>query len=401
MRSDWGTSRAEEAFWRGVRRQFLLAPGEVYLNTGSWGSQPRPVYERLTEELRSLEGSPTARRAPLREKVRAARGRLAAFLHAAAEDLAFAVNVTVAVNMVVHGLDWTAGDEILASDQEYGAIDNSLHHAARRWGVEVRRARIPIPPSSPEEIVAAFESALTARTRLVVCSHVATRTGLIMPIKRLAALAHSRGALILVDGAHAPGMIPLDLEDYGCDFYAGNCHKWLCGPKGTGFLHASPAVQDRLHHIVVSWGYSLEGPTTAPEGVRPLLNGAPYMWGLENWGTMELAGFAAVAAAVDFQEKIGRDRVASRGRALAAYARRRMAATGWARLLTPDRADLSCSISSFRLEGFGRLDLRTLLHERYRISTPVIVGDGFHQQRRGLQRRAPPGESVRRRARLR
>jgi isopenicillin-N epimerase len=282
--------------------------------------------------------------------------------------------------MALHGLDWRAGDEILASDQEYGAIDNALHHAARRHGVVVRRAAIPVPPSSPEEIVAAFEAGFTGRTRLVLCSHVTTRTGLIMPIKQLAALAHARGALVIVDGAHAPGMIPLDLADAGCDFYAGNCHKWLCAPKGTGFLHASAAVQERLHHLIVSWGYSQDGPGRTAGG-RPTINDGPYMWGLENWGTMELACFAAVAAAVEFQEVLGRERIAARDRTLAAYVRKRMAATGWAELATPDRADLSCAISTFRLSGFGSLDLRKELYERHRISTPVVLRDGHHQQR--------------------
>jgi len=382
---EWGSAPSEERYWGGIRRQFLLAPGERYLNTGSWGSQPRCVYERLTEELRGLERSPTANRAPLREKVSGSRERLAAFLNVSAEDLAFTVNVTVAVNMAVHGLDWSAGDEILASDQEYGAIDDTLHHAERRYGVAVRRAAIPNLPSSPEEILEAFEACFTGRTRLVLCSHVTTRTGLIMPIRRLAELAHSRGAMVVVDGAHAPGMIPLDLDGYGCDFYAGNCHKWLCAPKGTGFLHAAPEVQERLHHLIVSWGYSQEGSKQArPDGRqsnRPAINDAPYMWGLEKWGTMELACFVAVGAAVDFQEGIGRERIARRDRALAAYARKRMAATGWAELQTPEHGDLSCAISSFRLSGFGGLDLRKALYERYRISTPVDLRDGYHQQR--------------------
>jgi isopenicillin-N epimerase len=374
----------EERGWRAVRRQFLLGPREVYLNTGSWGVQPRPVYERLTRELRALERSPTAARVPLRAKVARSRASLAGFLGASAEDVAFTVNVTVAVNMVVNGLDFKPGDEILASDQEYGAIDNCLRHAELRHGVVVRRARIPIPPPGPEPIIAAFGAGLTPRTRLVLCSHVATRTGLIMPIKRIAALAHERGALMLVDGAHAPGMIPLDLADYGCDYYAGNCHKWLCAPKGTGFLHAQPGVQDRLHHVIVSWGYpgKDESADDRDASGRPAINGGPYMWGLENWGTLELASFAAVEAAVDFQLAIGRERIAARGRALAAYLRERMSAFGWAELVTPRHAELSGSISAFRLAGLGDIDLREELYTRYRISTPVHrADDGRHQQR--------------------
>lgn len=376
----WGSTAREEGYWRKIRRQFLLSPGEVYLNTGSWGAQPRPVYERLIAGLRELEASPTAHRALLRDRMAEARGELAGFLGVCPEDLAFTVNVTAAVNMVVLGLDWSPGDEILASDVEYGAIDNCLDHAARRWGVVVRRARIPIPPADPQAILDAFDTELTARTRLVLCSHIATATGLILPIRRLAEMAHARGARIVIDGAHAPGMIPLNLTELGCDFYAGNCHKWLCAPKGTGFLHAVPEAQERLHHLIVSWGYSREGAGRDATG-RPTINDEPYMWGLATWGTMELAGFAAVGSAVAFQQEIGPDRIAARNRRLAAYLRGRMAKTGWASLLTPDSQEMSCGISTFLLEGFGDLDLRALLHERYRISTPVTAVEGRHRQR--------------------
>ncbi len=278
----------------------------------------------------------------------------------------------MAINMVVHGLDWQPGDEILASDQEYGAINNCLHHAERRRGVVVRRATLPIPPAGPEDILNAFGAAFTQRTRLVVCSHIATRTGCIAPIQALADLAHTRGALIAVDGAHAPGMIPLDLASCGCDFYGGNCHKWLCAPKGTGFLYAVPEVQDRLHHVVVSWGYSQKGKTRDENG-RLQINNRPFMWGLENWGTRDLACFAAVAAAVNFQEEIGRQRIAHRGRQLAGYLRERMAQTEWAELLTPTAPDMSGSISAFHLSGFGDLNL----YDRYRITAPAARdGDG-------------------------
>jgi len=240
----------------------------------------------------------------------------------------------VAINLVVNGLPWRPGDEILASDQEYGAIDNCLHNASRRWGVIVRRAEIPIPPACPEDVVRAFEAGLTDRTRLVLCSHITTGTGLIAPVKALAELAHAHGARIVIDGAHAPGMIPLDLESYGCDFYAGNCHKWLCSPKGVGFLHAAPHVQEQVRHLVVGWGYSRDGPTADGAG-RPLIKGDPYMWGIEQWGTFSMPEYVATGEAVRFQEAIGPERIAARGRQLAGCLRRRMAEHDWARLISP------------------------------------------------------------------
>ena len=342
----WPTTSTEECYWRDIRQQYMLVPNEIYLNTGSVGSQPRPVFECMLKGLRKTEQNPTINRTFLLQQVDSARSRLGGFLNIPPEDLAFTANVTVAINMIVHDLDWKSGDEILASDQEYGAIDNCLHHAERRWGLTVRRARIPSSPDRPEDILTAFEAAFTDRTRLVLCSHITTGTGLITPIKALADLAHARGALIAIDGAHGPGMIPLDLGEYGCDFYGGNCHKWLCAPKGTGFLYAAPDVQERLHRIIVGWGYSREGPTRGVGG-RLLIANSPFMWGLEEWGTRDLASFAAVGTAVDFQEAIGREATAARGRLLARYLREHMAETGWAELLTPTVPDMSGMISAF------------------------------------------------------
>ena len=282
----------------------------------------------------------------------------------------FTTNVTIAINQVVHGLDWQPGDEILASDQEYGAIDNCLHHAKRRYGVVVRRAPISIPPAEPEQIVDSFRRALTARTRLLLVSHVTSPSGLITPIKELAELAHAHGAMIAVDGAHAPGQIPLDLTSYSCDFYGGNCHKWLCAPKGTGFLHAQPQVQDKLHHIAVSHGYDKDGPKRNDAGAL-CIKGQPFMWQLTTIGTREMSCFGAVAEAVALQNEIGKEQIAARGRQLAGYLRQRMAETGWVEPLSSPHPDLANSISTFRLKGFGAANPGQLLYDKYRITTPV------------------------------
>ncbi len=367
---DWPTTASEEARWDAVCGLFMNDPGEIYLNTGSFGVMPRSVYEVMTAAIRERELNPTRSHARLGERVHEARSRLAAFLHASPSDLALLMNVTVAINVVVNGLPWQPGDEILASDQEYGAIDNCLHNASKRWGLTIRRAAIPIPPSCPEDIVRAFEAGITGRTRLLLCSHITTGTGLIAPVKALAELAHAHGALIVIDGAHAPGMIPLDLEACGCDFYGGNCHKWLCAPQGVGFLHAAPHVQERMRHLVVSWGYSQDGTTTADTG-RPLIKGEPYMWGIEQWGTNSMPEQIAMGEAVRLQEEIGPERIAARGRQLAGYLRQRMAAHHWVRLISPSHPEMTASISTFVLDGFGDAKLGEMLFDRHRITVPA------------------------------
>lgn len=370
LKKCWPTTAKAEVYWRDIAAGFMQASDESYLNTGSWGVLHRSVFDALVQGLQELEGNPTHNRARLVERMNQARSDLSAFLNAAPADLAFTTNVTIAINQVVHGLDWQPGDEILASDQEYGAIDNCLSHAERRYGVVVRRAPISIPPADPEQIVDSFRRALTARTRLLLVSHITSPSGLITPIKALAELAHAHGALIAVDGAHAPGQIPLDLTAYGCDFYGGNCHKWLCAPKGTGFLHVQPQVQYKLHHIAVSHGYDNDGPKPNDAGVL-CIKGQPFMWQLTSIGTRELSCFGAVAEAVARQNAIGKERIAARGRQLAGYLRQRMAATGWSEPLSSPHPDLANSIATFRLKGFGADNPGQLLYNKYRITTPV------------------------------
>lgn len=367
----WPTTQEAENYWAKNREQFMLDPAEVYLNTGSWGSLPRSAFDAFVKGLEALEGNPTRNRAILLDKLQSAREALGQFINAPAPDLSLIPNVTVAINMAVHGLTWKPGDEILASDQEYGAIDNCLDHAEKLWGVHVNRAQVPIPAQEPEEIVDAFRQQLTPKTRLIVCSHIATRTGVITPISKLADLAHEHGALIAIDGAHAPGMIPLDLEGSRVDFYGGNCHKWLCAPKGTGFLYTRPEHQDKLHHLIVSWGYNANGPSRDETGALKI-NNQPFMWQIEHWGTREMAGYGAIKEAVEVQLGIGKENILKRGQQLAGYLRDRLANESWATLLTPTHPEMTGSISSFRYEGIDFEPFSKNLYQDHRITTPVF-----------------------------
>jgi len=360
----------EESDWAAIRAQYLNAPDETYLNTGSWGVMPRPVFDSYTTRLRQLELNPTRGRGPLRVGVREAREAFGRFVNVAPEDLAFLPNVTAAINVVINGLDWEDGDEILTTDQEYGAILNCLHNASVRSKVTVVKARIPVPPDGPSVILDAIESEFTPRTRLVVCSHITTRTGIIAPIKEISKMAHERGVLVAFDGAHAPGMIPLDIGDSGADFYGGNCHKWLCSPKGVGFLYADPKVQEMLHHLIVSWGYDQDGAKSGTD--RPEINGQPFMQGIETWGTTDLAAQSSVGDAVRFQEKIGIEAIAERGRELSGYLRARIDELDWAGIVSPSTPGMYGSLTTCLFEGLGGRGLGNILFERDRITIPVF-----------------------------
>ncbi|HZS31473.1 MAG TPA: aminotransferase class V-fold PLP-dependent enzyme [Gaiellaceae bacterium] len=290
-----------------LRGEFLLDPEIAFLNHGSFGACPRPVFERYQAYERDLEHEPVdflARRLP--GLLAEARAALAGYLHASPADLAFVPNATTGVNLAARSLVLGPGDEILATDLEYGACDLAWEWIARRTGATYVRAPIPLPLDGAETVVEALFAAATARTRLLYISHVTSSTGLVLPVEEIVTRARALGLTTIVDGAHAPAHVPVDLDSLGADFFAGNAHKWLCAPKGAGFLHIRPERQERVDAAIVSWGYS-EGTT--------------FQERIEMQGTRDPAAWLAVPAAIAFQAERDWDAVRDRCRALTREAR--------------------------------------------------------------------------------
>jgi isopenicillin-N epimerase len=259
-----------------VKELFLLDPDVVYLNHGSYGACPRPVFEAYQRFQRELEREPVdflSLERSLPERLEEARLRLAAYVGAPAGDLAFFSNATSGLNAAVRSLRLGPGDEVLVGDAEYGAMDILWRFVAERTGATVVHA--PFDQLEPGR-----------RTRAVFCSHIEWSSGRVNDVGALCTAARETGALSIVDGAHAPGHVDLDLAALGADIYAGNCHKWLCAPKGSGFLYARPDAQEWIEPLVVSWDWIDEA--RFPERHR--------------WqGTRDPSAFLAVPAAIDFQ----------------------------------------------------------------------------------------------------
>jgi len=238
-----------------------LDPGIVLLNHGSFGACPRAVLEAQRCYQDRMERNPIGffmrELEPLLEESRAV---LAALVGAEAEDLAFVHNVTEAVNGVLRSLCLEPDDELLVTDHAYNACRNVVEYVARCTGAKVVTATVPLPIRSPGEIVERVLAPVTERTRLALLDHIASPTAVVFPIEELVRELDRRGVDTLVDGAHAPGMIPLDLGRLGAAYYTGNCHKWLCAPKGAGFLHVRRDRQDGLHPAVISHGYNSQRP---------------------------------------------------------------------------------------------------------------------------------------------
>lgn len=234
---------------------WALDPTVQFLNHGSYGACPRPVLDAQRAWRDRVEANPGRFFGrDLEGLLDAARGEVASFVGAAPDDIAFVANATAGVAAVLRSLPFSGGDEILVTDHEYGATLNTARFVAERTGALLRVARIPFPIAHEDEAITAVLAAVTPRTRIAIVSHVTSPSAIVLPVERIVEALAARGIDTLVDGAHAPGMIELSIERIGAAYYVGSGHKWLCGPKGVGFLHVRRDRQATVHPLVASHG---------------------------------------------------------------------------------------------------------------------------------------------------
>lgn len=284
-----------------MKHHFLLDPTVTFLNHGSYGACPREVLDEQRRWQDEMERNPVefqARRSA--GLLRTARTALATYLGASAEELVFVPNATTGVNVVARSLALQPGDEVLTTDLEYGACIETWEQICRSAGATLRRVHIPLPLDSAGFVPRMFEQ-VNARTRLVFVSHITSATALVLPVAALCEQARAQGLLTLIDGAHAPSQIDLDLDAIGADFYTGNCHKWLCAPKAAAFLHAREQHHAGLHASVISWGYL--APQGQPADRDGFTGSSVFERRLQWQGTRDISAFLSVPAAIEFQRK--------------------------------------------------------------------------------------------------
>ncbi len=358
-------------FWSNARSQMLLDPEVANLNTGSFGPLPRAVFEQVTKLRQRLAGEPMdflVRQLP--PLLWQARERLAQFLGGDPRRLIFTANATASVNIVAAALKLAAPGEILITDHEYGAMHWCWERAAQRQGLTLRIIPLPTMAQSHGEIVDAVRAAFSEGTRLFFFSHILSPTGLILPARELCAEARRRGILTVVDGAHTPAMIPVDLASLECDFYGGNCHKWLLAPTGSGFLYLGAGAEDRLQPLQVSWGWHHHSIRVDE---RDEFGSTPRLRAFEFEGTRDPCPWLAVPAAIDFQASLGWERIRIRIAELAGYVRDRFSKLRMLSLATPTHLEMHGAMTAFQLpDGINPTAMRRDLWEKYRIEAPVI-----------------------------
>lgn len=349
-----------------LRDEFLLDPDVVFLNHGSFGATPRAVFEVYQEWQRRLEWQPvqflgTDIGAYLAE-ARAALGR---YLNADADDLVFIPNATFGINVVGRSLDLGPGDEVLSTDHEYGACANVWEFMSRRTGFRYINQTIPLPPASDAEIVEQLWAGVTPRTKVIFMSHITSPTAVRFPVAAVCARAQEAGILTVIDGAHAPGQIPLDLKAIGADFYTGNCHKWLCAPKGSAFLYARPDVQHLVEPLIVGWGWG--------EG-RTFTFGTDFLDSIQYPGTNDFAAYLAVPAAIEFLTRHDWPSVQARCHALAAQAIGRINdLTGLSSLYPEPFGDYFHQMAIAALPPIADLPaFKIQLYDEFRVEIPCV-----------------------------
>ena len=354
-----------------LKDQFLLDPSVTYLNHGSFGACPKPVFDVYQQFQRELEWQPVEFLGRQHDTlITGAKVALGKFLNADKDDLVFVPNATLGLNTIIRSLKLEPGDEILTTNHEYGALNNTWAFVCQKTGAKYINYPMPLPVTTHEAFVEDFWKGVTPKTKVIYISHITSPTALIFPVKEIVRRAREAGILSIVDGAHVPGQIPLDLTDIDADFYSGNLHKWLCAPKGCAFFHARKDKQDMVEPLVISHGW------TDPSFVIK-----------NQWqGTRDISAFLSVPAAIKFFEDNNWDQVRATCHELAREARKQISAMAGVEPVSPDSTEwfsqmVMCPIPA----GSDVNEIKKRLWDEFKIEIPQIDWNGWKAVRVSFQ----------------
>jgi len=345
---------------------FLLNPEINYLNHGSFGACPKEVFEKYQGYQRMLEADSVqfmTKKGP--ELMDVSKKALARFINCAQEDLIFVTNPSTAMNTIIKSLDLKEGDEVLSTNQEYGAVDRTWNFMSKQYGVKYIKSNIQLPLTSKEQFLEDFWSGLTNRTKVVCLSEITSHTALIFPVKEIIDKAKELGLITIIDGAHVPAHISLDIEELDPDFYTGACHKWLLAPKGCSFLYARKNVQSMLDPLIVSWGYEAQFPSDSQ-----------YQDYHQYQGTRDFSAFLTIGDCLDWMDKHNWLNKTAQSKKMLQHYYPIVANELNSHVLCPVTDEFLGQICSFPIQTSDAFGLKETLFQDYKIEIPIMNNVG-------------------------
>jgi len=342
---------------------YLLDPDITFLNHGSFGACPKPVFDAYQNWQRKLENQPVQFMViDVYEHLALARNKLGAFIGCDGDDLFFIPNATTAVNTIIRSLDLGPGDEVLSTNHEYGSLIRAWEWVAKEKGFHFIQHEFPLPLKTHEDFIEDFWESVTANTRIIFVSHITSSTGLIFPAEEICSRARKDGILTIIDGAHVPGQLALDITAMDPDVYTGACHKWLSAPKGSTFLYVKNDLQSLIKPLIISWGEAGDDP-----GPSQFLKDNQYQ------GTRDPSAFLAVPAAIDFQKVHNWNTVKKSCRELNRRTRDRAYKIIHTDPICPNTEEWLGQMASVEVDVNNEQALKDTLLETYKIEIPVFT----------------------------
>lgn len=345
-----------------LKNKFLLNPEITYLNFGSFGSCPKPIFEDYQKWQTELEYEPAQFITVNGLKyLKESREALAEYIACEADDVVYVTNPSYALNIVAKSLKLNAGDEILSTDLEYGALDRTWSYYTKKAGAKYVRQSIELPLISKEKFIEDFFKGLSAKTKAIFISHITSSTALILPVKEICAIAKQKGLLTIVDGAHVPGHIPLNLAEIEADIYTGACHKWMLTPKGCSFLYVKKEFQNLFDPLIISWGYEAQFPSSSQ-----------FQDYHQMQGTREFSSFLTVPKAIQFLKENDWENVAASCRELVQKNALRFCQLLGTKPLCPVTDEFLGQMFSIPVKPLSPERLQRYLFQTYNIEIPLM-----------------------------
>ena len=343
-----------------LKKSFMLDPEVIHLNHGSFGATPKPIFDSLISWQKKLEYNPTKHLGlDIFTQLDISRDYLAQYINCHKDDVVFFPNPSTALNTVIRSLPLKKDDEILTTNHEYGALDKTWNFICKKTGAKYIRQSISIPLLSKNDFIESFKSGITEKTKVIFFSHITSSTGLIFPAKEICKIAKEKNILCIIDGAHVPGHIDLDIKKLDPDIYTGACHKWMCSPKGTAFLYVKKELQEIMEPLVVSWGYESDTPSHSQ-----------FLDYMQWQGTNDISSYLTIPDTIKFLDENNWQQVSKECKKINRWARKEINQLLKKKPISSD--DFIGQMSSIPMDSNDIIQDQIEFYVKYKIQIPFI-----------------------------